>query len=419
MEICFFTMANAKLIKQARSLLLSGDACGRPVWFYRIPEDNDDPARYKIHLLQSDLLPAADKYVFLDADCLMIKAGDWEADDCWGAKRESWNTADKGYRDVFKAGGFDAYKRLYQKAGSPPRLNSGVFVLPKDILKTFGQEWEDWNLRIDALSPERLWVRDQMGYMFVHNKHELPILPDRFHCIVKRESVNEDHVLLHAAGHPRGNRKKRYTDAIGRVLGGNLDDMGKASRNYRWQVLAELIMRYAEDPAHPVIAELGVFKGETTRHLLQTFPGLRMYCVDNRKPPGAEQRAKGIDAAWDQVMADFPGRVTFYKDDVLNVTFPEKLDGIFDDSDHRTEAVIAHAWNHWGGLKPGGFYAVHDIDQADGSYYSMYSVRIAFDRMWPGLYETGPDHTAWVIKDSQGYASAIQDDPLYAMRGKS
>lgn len=395
--ICFFTMADKAMIDQARSLILSGDIAGRPIWFYRIPADHPDPKRYKLELLASDLLPDADKYVYIDADSLMLKHGDWESGECLGAKYEHWGTGD-GYENVFTGTGFDVFRRLHKEYGSPPRLNSGLVVLPGNIRKQFAKDWLDWCHKIDALSSEWLWIRDQMGYMFAHKQYNLPVLPERFSCIVKREKLTEKYISLHAAGHPKGEARKQYTDAIDRILGGNISEMANTAPDCRWQVLADLIMRYAEDPAHPVIAEMGVFKGEATRHLLRTFPGLRIYCIDNRDGRGNQRRHKDTDAKWNALMAEYPDRIIFYKQAVMDVIFPEELDLIFDDSDHSTELVVAHARRHWGAVKSGGVYAVHDIDYDNGSYYDEHAVRKGLDILWPGQYQVGPDYMAWVVK---------------------
>jgi hypothetical protein len=398
MKICFFTMANESMMAQARHLILSGDIAGRPIWFFRIPEDHPDPKRYKLELLMGDLLPDADKYVYLDADSLMLQYGDWEAGDCWGAKYEHWGRG-SGYGNVFTGTGFDKFLALYKEYGSPPRLNSGCVVLSGKIRKQFAVDWLEFCLRIDAMSSEWLWIRDQMGYMFAHMKYRLPILPARFSCIVKREILGDHYISLHAAGHPKGAALAQYTHAIDRILGGSISEMAYNSPDCRWQVIADLIMKHAEDPAHPVIAEMGIFKGETTRHLLRIFPALKIYCVDNRQPPGAEKKANDAEEVWGALMQEDHDRIVYYKENVLDISFPEKLDGIFDDSDHRTDAVVAHARKHFGAVKRGGFYAVHDIDFDNGSYYDVYSVRDALDILWAaGIYETGPDWMAWTIK---------------------
>ncbi len=119
--------------------------------------------------------------------------------------------------------------------------------------------------------------------------------------------------------------------------------------------------------------------------------------MDNRKPPGAEKKHQDTESVWSSLMAEYSDRIIFYADDVTSICFPEKLDGIFDDSDHRTETIVAHARRHWGSLKKGAFYAVHDIDYK-GSYYDEHSVRSALDILWKDEYLTGPDHMAWAIK---------------------
>lgn len=401
MKLCFFTMANQQMIEQARSLILSGDKVGRPIWFYRIPKDHPDPKRYKLDLLESDLLPEADKYIYIDADCLMLQHGDWESMDCWGAKYEHWSNVG-GYRHVFEEGGYDEFLKLYKDSGSPLRLNSGVVVLSGKIRKRFAREWREWCERIDALSPGWLWVRDQMAYMFVHKKYGLPVLPNRFNCAVKREKIGTDTILIHAAGDPKGTARKQYTDSIDRILGGKLENITLETMGFRWQVLTELIMRCAQDTAHPVVAEMGVFKGETTRHLLRTFPGLKIYCIDNRDGRGNQRRHKDTEEIWRQLVSEYPDQIIFYKQDVLEVSFPEKLDGIFDDSDHATERVVAHARRHIRAVKRGGFYAVHDIDYDNGSYYDENAVRDGLDILWPDKYQTGADYMAWVIRPQNG-----------------
>lgn len=397
MELCFFTMSNNKRITWARRLVSSGDAVNRPIWFFRIPADHPDPKRYKVELLKSDLLPDADKYVYIDADAIMIQHGDWEATDCIGAKHEKWQTALK-YSNYFPGlEGWGEYCAIYEAEGKPNRMNSGLVVLSANIRKDFAQRWQYWNECIDAVTSKRIAVRDQIGFAFVYKEFNLPILPERFCAIPKREKVTGEHILMHASGHPTGNAIKPYYNVVDRLLGGTIGSQPLDKRNVRWQVLTDLLVRCAEDSAHPTMLENGVFKGETTRHMLDTFPGLLIHCVDNRKPVGAEKRHKDTEAVWEVLCQEYGDRIINYCMDALDVELPQQVDLIFEDSDHRTEAVIAHAKHFWPMLKVGGFYVVHDINYR-GTYYKSDSVRKAMDILFPKRYKLGPDHTAWTIK---------------------
>lgn len=403
MKICFFTMSNAETLPWARRLISSGDVVDRPVWFYRIPKNHPDPKRYKLELLAGDMLPRADKYVYLDADCIFQHHGNWESVDWTGAKHESWESS-KDYSSAFPnregwpefAG---IYDRFVETFGEFPRLNSGVIAVPADRRKDLAKAWMDWDATIDELSQYRLKVRDQIGFGFAAHAVGLSTLPTKSVGVPKREVVDESFSLIHASGRPNTRQIVPYKNAVNKILGGYMRDQDPQTDGFRWQVLAKLLLEHAEDPTHPVMAEVGVFKGWNVEHMLKAFPGLVVHGADSREPPGPQKRHLDTDAVWEKLCAKYNGRITFQRLPGTEVAFREPLDLIFDDSDHRTEAVIAHCQRFWPMLKMGGVYVVHDLDYR-GIYYAKDSVRKAMGSLF-GKYHTGADKTAWVIKRSE------------------
>jgi len=155
-------------------------------------------------------------------------------------------------------------------------------VLPAGIRKEVGRRWMEWCHRIDSFTVKMpTKQRVQMHFGFVMVEFKLSILPSRFSALVKREDVRPDHVLIHAAGKPGPPAVQRYHDAVQRVLGGYLAHKKLTDKNFRWQVLTRLVLILAPDPTHPVGAEVGVGKGVNASHLLGTFPGLKLHCIDN------------------------------------------------------------------------------------------------------------------------------------------
>ena len=399
MKLCFFTMSNGKFVPWARRLISSGDVVGRPIWYYRIPTDHPDPKRYKIDLLESDLLPDADKYVFLDADCILQNAGNWEEESWTGARDEEFLTALK-YSGAFPTGeGWENYVALYKEHGPFSRLNSGVVALPGDIRKEFAARWREYNDLIDGFTSYRLKVRDQIGFGFAAKEFGLGALPDKIVGIPKREVVDESFSVIHASGKPNERQIVPYHNAVEKVLGGYLMHQDTQKDGYRWQVLAGLLLHFAENPTHPVMGEVGVFKGWNVEHMVNTFPGLRVHGADSREPPGPQKRHSDTDEVWEALQARYSDRITFQRKPGLEVHFDEPLDLIFDDSDHRTDMVIKHAEHLWPYLKMGGVYVAHDLDYK-GTYYPRDAVRKAMDAMFPA-YHTAADKIAWVVKQTE------------------
>ena len=403
MQLCFFTMSNSKRMSWARRLVCSGAVVGRPIWFYRILDSHPDPKRFKCELLIGDQLPEADKYIYLDSDVLMLQHGDWESPECVGAVSEQRFRIRA--RHYFSSGSdCEQYLRLLKECDSPERVNTGCVVLPADIRKQVGERWRYWCERVEEMCERPMKMRDQPQFPFVMKEFNIPILPGRFCAIVKREPVTESHIALHASGHPSGNSLKQYTDAVQRLLGGDINE-ANTQKDLRWQVLTDLIMRYAENSAYPVGVEVGVFKGGNASRLLNAFPGLRLHCVDNRRPPGAERRHSDTLEVWDNVKSKYDNRITDYVCNSNEANIPEPLDFAFIDADHRTEAVAEDIKHYYHMVKPGGFIAGHDIDYK-GTYYSVDSVRKAVTACFGKNFRVGPDHTWWSIKSTQNNLSS-------------
>ena len=379
----------------ARRLVCSGAAVGRPIWFYRIPESHTDPKRFKCELLVGDLLPEADKYIYLDSDVFMLQHGDWEAEECLGAVSEQRFRI--GAKHYFSSGADCAkYIELLHEHGDPERVNTGCIVIPANIRKQVGERWSYWCKKIEEMCERPMKMRDQPQFPFVMKEFNIPVLPGRFCAIVKREPVTEDHIALHASGHPSGNSMKQYTDALQKVLGGDIND-ANTHKDVRWQVLTDLIMRCTENSAYPVGAEVGVFKGNNASKLLDTFPGLCLHCIDNRQPPGAEKKHTNTLEVWNNVKSKYGERIIDYECNSTDANITEPLDFAFIDADHRTEAVIADIKHYLPMIKPGGFIAGHDIDY-NGTYYGRDSVRTAVTTCFGTNYQVGPDHTWWSVK---------------------
>ncbi len=416
MDVCFFTMSNHEMLTWARRLVSSGDVVDRPVWFYRIPPDHPDPKRFKLDLLAGDLLPEADKYVYLDADCIFQNHGEWETDEWTGAKHESWDPPNR-YSGAFpgKEGWpefIEIYNGFVEEHGEFPRLNSGAMAIPGGIRKELARRWTEWNQKFDDLTTQRIKVRDQIGFGFAAHELGIGALPAGIVGVPNREVVDGNHSVIHASGRPNPKQLVPYNNAVENVLNGYLQNQDPQKDGYRWQVLTHLLMKYAEDSAHPVMAEVGVFKGWNVEHMLKAFPGLTVHGCDSREPPGPQRRHTNTDQVWEEMCSRYDGRVTFQRVPGFLATFTEPLDLIFDDSDHRTEMVIQHCQRFWPMLKMGGVYVVHDLDYK-GTYYPRDAVRKGMDALFK-TYHTGADKTAWVVKTTEeipggGWVDSIEE----------
>ncbi len=142
----------------------------------------------------------------------------------------------------------------------------------------------------------------------------------------------------------------------------------------RYEVLASLIRKHNWQTG----AELGVFKGETYFHLLETFPDLVLIGVDRwEATPGPKQNRETGEASYErhpmeQYAEDVkrraaifaPRAVLYHMDTVEAAGFYHNpfLDFVFIDASHDTESVRRdiRAWRPL--VKPSGMILGHDIN---------------------------------------------------------
>lgn len=174
---------------------------------------------------------------------------------------------------------------------------------------------------------------------------------------------------------------------------------------------AQTIERLAREHDWRVGAELGVFDGRTTRHLLQHVPRLRMIAVDEWRPiPGPAQDRFAGKAAYSpevmrraellalEVQRQYPDRMRIIRNDTYyaaSFVKDEELDFVFIDADHSTDAVMLDV-NTWARkVKPRGAILGHDYDWP--------SVRRALERL--GLRHTVLPGNVWLCCDDSRVCS--------------
>jgi hypothetical protein len=225
MEIYFFTAATADYLPKADRLLRSARRFGVAVALHRIPPEAK-PWRFKVRLWRS-ALPAADKYVYLDADCLLVAPGDWSASGCNGAAElfhqcgpeEAVRRTRRMIRDRTRGdgSGCEAVTALWQRHGCPPWRNSGVMALEARQRWPVTALWSDWIERTDALIARRHRWADELGLLFAAAEAHLPVLPGRFLCPLKWQRPPADVVVLSADGNAGPKKIGEYYEALRRL----------------------------------------------------------------------------------------------------------------------------------------------------------------------------------------------------------
>ena len=172
----------------------------------------------------------------------------------------------------------------------------------------------------------------------------------------------------------------------------------------RFHYLAELAREHGWTKG----AELGVYRGETLFHLLETVPGLDMIAVDAfaHLPDEPDYYADWDHAANEFLvrmrMEDYPGRVRLIKattHEAAAMVAPAWLDFVFIDADHRTEGVLRDIDDWRPTLRPGGWLLGDDYDWA--------TVRAALDTRFPAGVTVGADdvwHAVACAKAQTGWA---------------
>jgi hypothetical protein len=214
---------------EAELLLASGEKYGRPIHLYDIPA-GELWNRYKVNLFLRDDLPKADRYVYLDGDCILNGPGDWEADDCQGVADPLYYCKSKPERCKHTSGfmrnhtvvigegqGYDYILQKWHEWGEPIWCNSGVVVLDEEIRLSFAMRWQAWIRQIDRHCEKGFVVGDEAPLMFARHEAGLPLLPPRFNGLCKWQQIYDWHHVIHADGNVSGDDRMPYVRAIWRI----------------------------------------------------------------------------------------------------------------------------------------------------------------------------------------------------------
>ncbi len=136
-------------------------------------------------------------------------------------------------------------------------------------------------------------------------------------------------------------------------------------------------------------AEIGVYTGKLSRHLLRCCPNLKLYMVDRwRTPDPNSSYAKSGDAASqksDYLMRGFlklaKKRTAFAEErrwimrgesvEIADQFGPPQLDFVFIDADHTYEGVLSDLKAWFPKVRPGGLVCGHDIDNPLGNTWEV------------------------------------------------
>lgn len=194
------------------------------------------------------------------------------------------------------------------------------------------------------------------------------------------------------------------SDTKGNEMGRIWDRGHDGGDVYRWATLE----RFIKESNWTKGAELGVWYGETFKHLVSTCPNLHLTGVDLYAPqpendgpqkyvPGEDGHIWTHDAYYNDVKAFcnlHPGRTVLIKDTTTNASKlieDESLDFVFIDADHSTRGVDQDII-HWGPkVRKGGYIIGHDIHWP--------TVNAAVTKHFGDKYKTEQDFVWYVIKE--------------------
>lgn len=185
----------------------------------------------------------------------------------------------------------------------------------------------------------------------------------------------------------------------------------------RAHTLVDLIVSL---PGPGVVAEIGVFRGETSEYVLKTCENVTLHMVDpweaidketayyKSSDPCARHPQESFDKFYEEALK----RTRPYMDrrhihrcrsETLphRATFPRKLDGAFIDAAHDYNSVVHDMNIVWPMINKGGFMAGHDY-QRNGRIPHIRGVKKAVDefaRLRALTIGTGPGMVWWFWKD--------------------
>ena len=197
------------------------------------------------------------------------------------------------------------------------------------------------------------------------------------------------------------------------------------ARRKRWHVLSGLLPKDQD----LVGAEIGVYEGEMSRHLLSANSRLTLYMVDSwdtlHTPEYLESGDHITDMTQEQQLetmkkarrsvSAYGTRARFLRlsSQDAPAELPE-LDFVFLDADHSYPAVSADIPRYWAKVKPGGILAGHDYDYpTTGREKFGPDVKRAVDEFSAaeGLaLSTGSDYVWWVYKPMQALSGGEDVD---------
>lgn len=182
---------------------------------------------------------------------------------------------------------------------------------------------------------------------------------------------------------------------------GRIRDRGHDGGNiWRWQTIEKLVRLNGWTKG----AELGVWQGQTFKHLVKTCKNLNLVGVDLYAPqpenngpekwvPGENGHSWDHNAYYNNVLEfcnQYPDRATIIKDyttEAAKQIEDESLDFVFIDADHSYEGVIRDVSAWAPKVRKGGYVMGHDIHfdtvkKAVVELYGENSYHVEDDFVW-------------------------------------
>jgi len=156
----------------------------------------------------------------------------------------------------------------------------------------------------------------------------------------------------------------------------------ETNKRFRWDCINDRIKHIEK----PVGAEIGVFKGECSGHILELHPGLKLYMIDKWSPDtykGKDDQAataeyrkiyqekadNNLQIALMEAFANGKGRYEVIQSDSVDAAFLYKnefFDFVFIDAAHDYASVKADILAWLPKIKKGGYIMGHDYGMFDG-----------------------------------------------------
>ncbi len=173
----------------------------------------------------------------------------------------------------------------------------------------------------------------------------------------------------------------------------------------------DVLVNLLRDRPHAVGAEIGVYRGDTTRKLLEGLPELkRLYCVDPWE--AYLDLYDSLNERWheqstfDEAHCEFLRRVGPYaprvwivrafSDEAAALVEPESLDFVFIDGNHSYEYMRQDIALWTAKVRPGGIVAGHDYRRRPD-----WGVIQAVSEAFAGRVNAAAHYVWWVEKEGE------------------